>query len=382
MKTPLVLLNLVHHKMRTLVAVAGVAFAVMLIFMQLGFRGSAEATATVFYDKLDQLDLVLVAKEYQVMNRAGTFPRERLYQALSDAGVASASPLYISFHTWRNPYSGLRRIILLVGFDLADQMLHGIPTAKDRQLLQRRGTVLIDRRSHRDFGLRDGELINHSNLTEMGWRQVEVVGRFTLGTGFAADGAVLTSDRTFSWVLGGYSLERVSLGVLRLKPGADPRTVQERLRGVLPADVQVWTHDELNRHEIKFWLGDKPIGILFTCGVVVAFVVGVVFVYQIISSDIRRQRAEYATLKAMGYGDRYLACLVVHQALFLAALGYLLGLLLSFALYGLTRDMARIPIAMNPARAAAVFALALAMCSLSALLSVKKIQTADPADLF
>jgi putative ABC transport system permease protein len=115
---------------------------------------------------------------------------------------------------------------------------------------------------------------------------------------------------------------------------------------------------------------------------VVAFVVGVVFVYQIISSDISHHRAEYATLKAMGYGEGHLARLVLHQAVVLAVLGYLPGLALSLGLYQLTREVARIPIAMNTARAGAVLALALAMCALSALFSQKKIRSADPADLF
>src|SRR5882724_9039913 len=100
MKTPLAWLNLVHQKKRTLVAVAGVAFAALLVFMQLGFYGAAEGTATIIYDQLD-FDIILLSPQYIDLSRAGTIPSERLRQALAIEGVAEVAPVQVSFGSWR-----------------------------------------------------------------------------------------------------------------------------------------------------------------------------------------------------------------------------------------------------------------------------------------
>src|SRR5262249_43092202 len=112
MKTPLVLLNLLHQPVRTLVAIIGVAFAVLLIFMQLGFSGPAETAATTLYDALD-FDLILISSNYLNSTRPRSFPVERLYQAQAHGDVASVAPLYIDWQTWRiRDKSGQRRAIL------------------------------------------------------------------------------------------------------------------------------------------------------------------------------------------------------------------------------------------------------------------------------
>ena len=116
--------------------------------------------------------------------------------------------------------------------------------------------------------------------------------------------------------------------------------------------------------------------------VLVALVVGMVFVYQVLSSDVTARFPEYATLKAIGYSNRYLSLQVLQQGLIYALLGYVPGLIASLFLYDLASNMAFLPIEMTWARAGAVLLLALGMCTLSALLALQKVKAADPADLF
>src|SRR5207237_1336513 len=130
------------------------------------------------------------------------------------------------------------------------------------------------------------------------------------------------------------------------------------------------------------WERNTSVGTIFGLGVGVALVVGTVFVYQVISSDITNHFAEYATLKAMGYADGYLSSLVLQQAVILALAGYLPGLLVSLALYEFASAMAYIPIDMTARRAVLVFVLAVLMCALAGFLSLRKVRRADPADLF
>src|SRR6516162_2307778 len=96
-------LNLWHQRIRTLISLAGVAFAVLLIFSQLGFLGSVHQTATLLYDKLD-FDLLLTSREYLNLNTPDGFPRLRLSQADAVAGVESVRPFSVCLGLWRGPH--------------------------------------------------------------------------------------------------------------------------------------------------------------------------------------------------------------------------------------------------------------------------------------
>ncbi len=389
MKTPLVLLNLLHHKTRTLLAIAGVGFAVVLVFMQLGFYGSAEAAATSLFDKLD-FDLVLTAGDYLNLNRPRSFPRSRLYQARAHPAVVSAAPLYVEAAPWlvQGPRRD-RRAILVVGCDPTDKVFlpEAFPDEPGPVCLARLAepdTVLMDTHTRGYYGPREPGV-----ETELGLTRVRVVGRFAVGAGYGADGMVLTSARTYAHVFGSAAPAHVSLGLLRLRPEDRDRAadVKEALTLYLYAEaphdeVRVLTRAEIEDQERAYWVRRTSVGVIFLLGVVVACAVGVIFVYQVIATDVSSQAREYATLKAIGYQERFLSGVVLRQALVLAVLGYLPGLAASLALYALARSGAEIPLFMPPGRAAGVFVLALAICSLSGLLALHKVRAADPADLF
>ncbi len=391
MRTPLARLNLGHHKTRTLIAVAGVAFAITLIFMQFGFHGSLEQTATRIYDKLD-FDVLLASADYQNLARPGSFSADRLFQAGSVTGVQSAVPLYVGVNAWRNPqpeapldavgralgWGHRRRKIQIIGFRLEDPVFQKLPELDQAEALLRPvGHVLIDRRSRAEFGRPERDV-----ETDLGWRNVRVAGHFTLGTGFGADGLLLVSDETFAHIFGGRALTRVSLGLLRAAPGADPEQVAAQLNRSLPSDVRARSRRRLLALEAEYWLERTSVGTIFRLGLFVIVVVGVVFVYQVMSNDIASRLHEFATMKAMGYGDSFLARVVIAQALLLAALAYVPACLVALVLDELTRLKAGIPIEMTWSRAGLVLFLSTVMCTFSALLALRKVRTADPAELF
>ena len=376
MKTPLAWLNLLYDKMRTAVAIAGVTFALILILMQLGFYGSVLQSATRVYDRL-RFDLLVVSPQYMFFSKSGTFPKPRLYQVQGNPAVESASPLYLGVHLWRNLDTGRRRGMLIMGVDPADGVFDLPEIEANVEKLNVPDNVLVDRLSRSEFGPRDVGL-----STEIGGHTIRVVGHFTLGTGFGADGAILTSDRTFARILPFRSSQQVSLGLVRLKSGSNPDEVARELRERLPPDVRVMTRAEVRAHEQHHWVVKTSVGIIFGLGVVVAVLVGTAIVYQVLSSDIANRLPEYATLKAMGYGPRYLSSVVLQQAWILAVAGFLPSFLISVALYGMTERLANIPMNMTTPRAVGVLLTSVAMCSISAMLSLRKVNTADPADLF
>lgn len=390
MKTPLVLLNLLHQPVRTVVAILGVAFAVLLIFMQLGFYGSAESAATTLYDSLD-FDLVLISSNYLNSTRPHSFPIERLYQAMEHADVASAAPVYVDWQTWRIlGNDSQRRAILVIAFNLDDavfrreRVFRTEPADECLRALFTPDTVLMDTSTRSYFGARQIGV-----ETELNQTTIEVVGQFTIATGYGADGMVLTSDRTYANLTGDRALHRPALGLIKLKPEARGRADQikdylsQRLYPTYPRDeVAVFTRAEVEGREQEYWVNRTSVGIIFQMGVVVACIVGVIFVYQVIATDIADHFAEYATLKAIGYGSFYLSGVVLRQALALAVLGYIPAFFIALGLYALGRDRAELLLSMTWSRALGVLLLSMAMCSVSGMLALRKVKAADPADLF
>ena len=91
---------------------------------------------------------------------------------------------------------------------------------------------------------------------------------------------------------------------------------------------------------------------------------------------------EYATLRAIGYSNGFVVGIVLQQAVILAALGFIPGVLVANWLYGNAAEATSLPIYLTSDRATTVFIMTLAMCSLSGLLAVRKVSRLDPAEIF
>lgn len=385
MRTPLALLNLLNNRLRTAVAVAGVAFAVLLLFMQLGFLCAVRKSGTQIFDELD-FDILLKSEDYLFFTDPRSFPKSRLSAAASHPDVLWARPFYTASNRWMNPKQGDRRVILVLGADpnqpvFANEDIQGKIT---RHLTSER-FILMDTQSRREFGPVDGVRYGPDDLnqfSELGDRRVQIKGLYSLGAGLASYGSVLINDEGFSQVIPGFSRSDVSLGIVKTRPGADADQVVEELRKQLPDDVLVETRHRTLEHEKYIWTGETPAGIIFLAGTLMGAVVGAAIVYQVLSSDIRNRIKEFATLRAMGYGDLFLSGVVMQQATILAVAGYIVGFFLSLVLYEVVGKYALMPIAMYWQVALSVFVLTLFMCLFSGLIALRKVWTADPASLF
>lgn len=377
-RTPLALLNLLHERTRLIVAIAGVAFAVMLIFMNLGFQGALLASTVTFYEQIDA-DIFLTSPQSLEISTTKAFPRTRLYQAASIAGIERVMPLYLEYLLWRNPETRISRSMFVFAINPQDPVftMPELQSRRARATLARPDTVFIDRLSRAEFGPQTTGL-----ETEADRRRVKIGGQYTLGGGFAADGTLIMSDQNFARFFEPRPLTQVSMGLIQTQPGADTVAIARRLRQILPADVQVLTREEVIQNDLQFWLENTAIGFIFTMGVVVSFIVGTVIVYQILYTDIRDHLKEYATLKAMGYSGRYLFFVVLQEAVILAMAGYVPGLVVALGLYRLTFKATNLPMIMTPTRLFIVFVLTVVMCALSGLISVRRAVTADPAEVF
>jgi putative ABC transport system permease protein len=381
---PLAWLQLTRQKTRLLVTIAGVSFAVISMFVQIGFRdGLYEDSITIH--KTFNGDLVIISSRANSFfaTIGKTFQRRRLYSALSVPEVESANPLYFSGAEWKVPNAGRSHSIFLMAFN-PEKSVFNLPEVNQQiDTLHLADVVLFDRLSRSNFGPIAAEF-NRGKLvtTELGDRRIKVGGLFSLGGGImTADGFLITSDSNFVRLFD-KSLEKVNIGLITLKPGVDPQVVLKQLDRQLPNDVRIMTLQEFIELEKNYVTNNTPIGFIFNMGAGMGFIIGAVIVYLILYTDVANHLAEYATLKALGYKDFYLLKIVFQEALMMAILGYIPGFALSLGLYDLVKGATRLPTIMSPERATLVLILTILMCLVSGAIAVRKLQSADPADIF
>jgi len=386
-KTPLAWRQLMKEKTRLLVAVAGITFADMLIFIQMGFE-SALFDAAIQPHRNLQADLLLINPQFQTLFSVKSFSRERLYQALSYNGVKSVSSIYISTGQWRNPETKIDRSILVWGVDPSTPGLKFPELQAKKDNLKQLNQVIFDEASRPEYG-EIGKIFRETGKfnAELSGKNVSVKGLFQNGASFAADGNVVVSDSTFLQLFPTRKADQIEVGLITLQPGADIEKVKAQLQIGLNPDlknpfVEVGTPETFAQKEKTYWATGTGIGFIFSLGVIVGFIVGIVIVYQVLYSDVSDHLPEYATLKAMGYTDNYLLRVLLQEALFLAALGYLPAFFLSFGLYQVTFAATLLPIAMKTERAINVFFLTVIMCTVSGAIAMRKLRSADPADIF
>ncbi|MGG5812555.1 ABC transporter permease DevC [Falsiroseomonas sp. CW058] len=370
------------EKARLASAIAGVMFACVLVFMQLGFRAALFDSATNLIGAM-RGDLFLMHPMTTASFRPEPLPRVRAQQALALPEVERAVPVYLAQATWRNPVDGSRRAIQLIGVDVDAGVLDFPGLAPLRDALKRPDAIAFDTRSRPEFGPVARLLAERGPFeVQVGNRLVEVVGLVEIGPSFGADGNVVLSEVNFRRVVKERLVAAVDLVAIRLRPGADLAAAQARLRALLPADAMVLTQEELRAHERRYWEEATPIGFIFGFGSLMGLIVGMVIVYQILFSDVAGHLKEYATLKAMGYSDFHLARVVLGAAAILAVLGFVPGIALSWFLYDLVGGATFLPLAMDTERGIGVFAMIFAMCAAAGLLAMRKLRDADPADMF
>ena len=381
-KIPLAWLLLTRQPVRLAIALAGISFAGILMFMQLGFRdGLFDASVTIH--RLFDADLVLTSPRSMSSISMAGFPERRLIQTLADPEVADVSPVHWNFVLWRNPETITTRSILALGFEPSDPLLIDPLVQKQSSFLRQKGRVLFDERSRNEFGpvaewFRSGKTVD----SEVAGVRLRVAGLVQLGPSFGADGNMIISRETFRSIIPNSSRGSIELGLIRLIPGSDPILVADRLKEQLPNDITIFTKEQFIEFEKNYWRSSTAIGFIFTLGAAMGFVVGCVIVYQILYGDVSDHLAEYATLMAMGYRLKDLLAVVAREGLLLALIGYLPAYAAGEGLYALIRTSTKLPVAMEFNRAFLVLSMILVMCLGSALLAMRKLVDADPAEIF
>jgi putative ABC transport system permease protein len=350
--------------------------AILLVFVELGFFYAVPQGGLLLYDNM-RFDLLLVSADYQYQAQPGTFPLDQLDRVKGSPDVAQAAPVYFGYAKWKPGEGGVWPDVFVIGFDLASRVFDSDSIGQQIGVLEHVDTVLVDSTTRPMFGP-----LTTGRVVEIADHKVTIGGQYILGTGFMGLGVVLASAPNFARLFAGRGLDIVNLGAIQLKPGVEPDRAAGDLRQMIDPGTQIFTRKELEAHETSYWTTRTSVGIIFGSGLLISFIVGIMIVYQIVSTQVGRQLPQFATLKAIGYQDRSLTGTVGAMSLLIVIAGFIPALGVALGLYSLIRQETLLPVTMSQTRLVAVFVAALAMAAISALLSVGSLRRADPADVF
>lgn len=381
-RLPIGWLQLSHNKGRLLAAVAGVAFANLLVFMQLGILGALNGSTIAPYSLLSA-DIVISSEDGNTLTDSGNIARTRMFQALGVPGVASAAPIYVGML----PFSmadGTSVSLLTFGFDTAQPSFASTKVAASLAQLETENTALLDTQTRGVPAAALSDLVAGDPFSfEVNGQTMTAIGTLEVGGGFLADGTLIVSDQTFLRFFPQRSSGAPSHILVDVDDNLSADRVAERLRIALPSEsVKVQTLETSAQADLSFMSTERPTGVIFGFGVLIGIIVGIVIVYQVLSTDVADHLSEYATFKAMGYGQPFFLGIVFEEAIVLAVFGFVPGFIVSLGLYAGLSSVTNLPVAMDASRAILVFLGTLTACTISGAIATKRLAAADPADLF
>lgn len=367
--------NTFQFPVRTLAAVAGIGFSILLVVLQLGFLNAARKTSTLLYEYFT-FDIAVVSEDYQFLYSAPPFDRIRMTQARVTEGVGEMASLNIRTGSWVDPATELDSSMMLIGVDKNPGFINNNLLLANLDKLGGSQSIIIDRFSHKDYG--------DISVGQNGWvngLNTEIVGEFELGMFFFAEGSVVTANGPFAR-LANRDSRMITVGMIKVEDGHDPNQVIQNLREALPSDVLVYDRDTFISQEQDYFIKVKPIGIMFQMGVLVSYAVGMVILYQVLSTEMSNRLTEFATMKAMGFGNSFIYSVGIIQTFIYALLSVLPAMGIAYGVFGLVYDLSRLPMEMTTELVLLVSGMTLVMCTISGYLALSKIRRADPADLF
>jgi putative ABC transport system permease protein len=380
-RLPIGWLQLTHKRGRFMAALAGVAFANVLVFVQLGIMNSM-ATATLRPYEFFQADIMISAVDANALAEGGNVARQWMLQAFADPDVVAGMGLFVANAPWKRGGSDIS--LTTFGIDPGQSHFIAPGIGPDIALLQVQGVAILDRLAR---GLSRDEAAAIRPQTPLSFetqgRTLTAPTTFAGGGGFGGDGYMFVSDQTFLSMFGSRSSAAPNHILLHVRSGADAAVVASRLRGLISDDtLRVRSFADAAQEDLRYQQTQRPTGVIFGFGVLIGVLVGLVIVYQVLSADVADHLREYATFKAMGYGPRFFLGIVVEEALVLGVLGFLPGLAVGTAILMLMGKVTTLPLAMTSSMAIMVFGGTVVFSVLSGVIATRRLAAADPADLF
>jgi len=380
-RLPIGWLQLTHKRGRFMAALSGVAFANVLVFVQLGIMNSM-ATATLRPYEFFNADIMISAADANALAEGSNVARQWMLQAFADPDVAEGMGLFVGNVPWDR--GGKDISFTTFGIDPGQSDFITPEIAGDIALLQVQDVAILDRLAR---GISRDEAAAIRPQTPLSFetqnRTLTALDTFAGGGGFGGDGYMFVSDQTFLSLFPSRSSTAPDHILLRLRPGADGAVVAARLRGLISdTTLRTRSYTDAAQGDLRYQQTQRPTGVIFGFGVLIGVLVGLVIVYQVLSADVADHLREYATFKAMGYGPRFFLAIVIEEALVLGLLGFLPGLAMGTVILTLMGKVTTLPMATTPGMAVTVFLGTVVFSVLSGVIATRRLAAANPADLF
>jgi putative ABC transport system permease protein len=365
--------NLFHDRLSLAVTLVGIVFSVVLVAVQFGLYLGSENRIAAMFDHVTA-DLWVVPYGTKSFDDPALLPGRERHPILSAPGVAGVQELAVGFVNWRKRGGG-STAALLVGSDTgADGSPPWDIVEGSTAALSAPSAVAVDDTYFGELGIErtgDQAEINNTQVT---------VTAVTHGIrSFTTLPYVFTTLATARTLLDA-APDQASYMLVKVSVGADVETVRTALAARLP-DAEVLTHHEFRKRSLDYWLFETGAGAALIAGAVLGIIVGVVIVAQTLYASTKDHLNEFATLRALGASARYIHKVILMQAILSAAIGYVLGMLLSFVvIWGSSKTT--LLIVMTPRLGALLLVLTVGMCTLAAICAIFKVTRIDPAVVF
>jgi putative ABC transport system permease protein len=346
---------LLDDKGRFLTTVTGVAFAVALVYVQVGLFIGLLASASITIDQMNA-DLWVVAHNTPNVDFANPFPESDLQRVPLPGGAKESVVIYAmrDFSRWNLPW----------------KILEGNPDD-----LRRGPFVMLDDSATRRFGA-----FAVGDHREFSGHRLKIIGRTAEARSFTTSPVAFLDYRVAQSLTPDELDHRSTYIVVKLEPGADAKAVASEIRNRLTYH-DVHTREEWSKISRDYWIESTGLGLTMFLTVSLGCLVGVIVVAQTLYTSTTEHLAEFATVKAIGGRDRDIYGVILEQASIAACVGYLMGTAATLASVPL---LARIdmPLVVRPELAAIIFIGTLGFCWLAALWSFRRISKLDPAIVF
>ncbi len=363
---------LFHDRIKFAVASAGVSISVLLVLVQMGMYQGFMHNASNLIDH-SPADIWVTGEANENFDFAAPIDERAYYRVAEVPGVAHAERMILMFGQFKLPEGG-NQGVQVVGIEPNGRLMQpwNVIEGDPRRIAEIDG-ITVDRT---EFGKLRIDAIGERR--EISGHRAEVVALTTGIRSFTTSPFVFTnldSARLYTSMPAG----SLSYVLVDAAPGVDVEELRDRI-GALP-HVDAYTGAEMSERTQEYWSSRTGVGTGFFTNAVLAVIVGLVVVGQILYNGTLEHIREYGTLKAMGARNSAIVRVILYQALITAAVGFLLGGVLSLGARAALASN-HLTVDLSPGLALATALLTAGMCSAAALLSVFKVMRLDPATVF